>query len=108
MSKISFKVDISAKKAYGLVKDNENADLVHEEMNCVGEDKYIGILIFEKYYMRSSNRAGLIVIFDNTKGETEVRAIATASSQGMIFNFDWGAADSFIRNIWNILEEYII
>lgn len=91
-----------------MVKENEDADLVHEELNSVGEGKYIGILVFEKYFMRVGNRAGLIVIIDNTEGETEIRVIATASSQGMIFNFDWGAGDDFADSVKRILEYYIV
>ncbi|MGI6703757.1 MAG: hypothetical protein ACOX42_07005 [Clostridia bacterium] len=29
------------------------------------------------------------------KGYSEVRSIATGSSQGVFFNFDWGAADDY-------------
>lgn len=82
--------------------------MIHEEINHVGDQKYIANLVFEKYFMRVGNRAGLIVIFDNTKEETEVRVIATASSQGMIFNFDWGAGDDFADSVREILEEYIV
>lgn len=74
----------------------------------LGNNKYIGTMVFEKYYFRVSNRAALVVIIDNIKGTTGVRAISTGSSQDMIFNFDWGAADNFTNSVRNILEEYII
>ena len=108
MSKASFNISINPVKAFQLVKESEDADLIHEEINNVGDQKYIAILVFEKYFMRVSNRAGLIVIFDNVKGETEVWVIATASSKGMIFNFDWGAGDDFAVSVREILEEYIV
>ncbi|SEC04210.1 DUF6054 family protein [Paenibacillus sp. GP183] len=108
MSKISFNVSIAPLEALDFVKDNQNADLVHEEYNVVGQDKLIGTQIYEKYYFRSKNRAALIVIIDNLKGPTNVRAIATGSSEGLIFNFDWGAADNLVTSIEKILGEYII
>ncbi|SFL77313.1 hypothetical protein SAMN03159341_109233 [Paenibacillus sp. 1_12] len=108
MSKISFNVSIAPSAALDLVKHNQNADLVHEEYHIVGQDQLIGTQIYEKYYFRSKNRAALIVIIDNINGATNVRAIATGSSEGFIFNFDWGAADDFASSVENILSHYII
>lgn len=108
MSKETFRVTLSPKEALQKVRDEENADLVHEELNDAGAGKYIGTLIFEKYYFRSKNRAALIVIVDNLKGMTEVRAISTGSSEGLIFNFDWGAADDFAASVSDILAEFIV
>ena len=108
MSKLSFNVNLMPSEALDLVRKNQNADLVHEEFNELGEDRFIGTLIYEKYYFRSKNRAALIVIIDNLKGPTNVRAIATGSSEGLIFNFDWGAADNFVTSVEKILGEYII
>ncbi|MEQ7050938.1 DUF6054 family protein [Paenibacillaceae sp. P-4] len=53
-------------------------------------------------------RAALIVMIDNLRGVTNVRVVATGSSEGLIFNFDWGAADDFASSVESILEEYII
>lgn len=108
MSKCSFRVRISPEEALNLVKENEDADLVYEEMNDLGNGYCIGTLVFEKYFMRVSNRAALVVIADNIQGVTDVRAVATGSSQGMIFNFDWGAADAFSGSVEDILREYIV
>jgi hypothetical protein len=108
MSTLNFKVSISPIEALDLVKQNENADLVHEETHNLGNGSYIGTLIFEKYYMRVKNRVALVVIIDNIYGQTDVRSIATGSSEGMIFNFDWGAADSFSNSVQDILSDYII
>ena len=108
MSIQNFKVRIDPMRALGLIKDEENADLVHEEIHDLGGNKYIGTLIFEKFFFRNSNRAALIVIIDNIKGYTDVRSVSTGSSQGMIFNFDWGAASEFAGSVKDILENYII
>lgn len=58
--------------------------------------------------MRASNRAALVVMVNNFKEKTSVTSVATGSSRGMIFNFDWGAADSFSEDIRRLLEKYII
>lgn len=108
MGKSNFKVSIPPEEAMNLVKDNENADLVHEEIQDVGDGKQIGTLVFEKYYFRTKNRAALVVILDNFQGNTDVRVIATGSSQGMIFNFDWGASDDFVASVESILQTYIV
>jgi hypothetical protein len=108
MSTYNFKVSISPIEGLDLVKQNEDADLVHEETHDLGNGRYIGTLIFEKYYMRVKNRVALVVIIDNIYGQTDVRSIATGSSDGMIFNFDWGAADSFANSVQDILSDYII
>lgn len=108
MSTYNFKVNITPGQALDLVKERQSADLVHEEFFNVGEGKYIGTLIFEKYYFRASNRAALVVIIDNFKGETEVRSVSTGSSQGMIFNFDWGASDNFANSVKEILKNFVI
>jgi hypothetical protein len=108
MSKLIFNVNIMPNEALELVKNNQEAELVHEEYNDLGQDRFIGTQIYEKYYFRSKNRAALIVIIDNITGTTNVRVVATGSSEGLFFNFDWGAADNFISSVENILADYII
>lgn len=108
MSKSNFRIRISPEEAITLVRDNENADLIHEELNDLGDGKSIGTLVFEKYYLRSKNRAALVVIMDNIQGTTDVRVIATGSSEGIFFNFDWGAADDFVRTVEDILADYCV
>ncbi|QZY53919.1 DUF6054 family protein [Crassaminicella profunda] len=108
MNQANFYVSLSPKDAYKMVMEKEDADLIHEELHELGNEKYMGILIFEKYYMRVGNRAALIVMIDNLKGQTEVRTVSTGSSPGMIFSFDWGASDDFVDSVKDILKKYII
>lgn len=108
MSKYSLQVSIIPQRALELIKDNQDADLVHEELHDVGEGKFIGTLIFEKYFFRVKNRVALVVIADNLKSTTEVRVISTAGSEGLFFNFDWGASDDFADSIQKILSDYIV
>ncbi|WP_432407683.1 DUF6054 family protein [Wukongibacter sp. M2B1] len=108
MSKRQFNLNISPVEALNIVKNHVDADLIHEEAIDLGNNHFIGTLVFEKYYMRVSNRVALIVIIDNTKEITNVRVISTGSSQGLIFGFDWGASDDFTYSVEEILSEYII
>lgn len=108
MSQYDFNVSLDPNEAIRIIKSKMNADLIHEELFVLGEDSYIGILIFEKYYFRAENRAGLTVIVDNTKGRTRVQSIASGSSKGILFNFDWGAGADFARSMHSILREYTI
>lgn len=111
MAKYAFKVSIGPRQAYDIVIERlpiRSASSVHEEFIDLGDNKAIGTLVFEKYYFRAKNRAALVVIIDNIKGYTDVRSISTGSSEGLVFNFDWGAADDFAYSVMNILEPYII
>lgn len=108
MSKCRLTVSLTPSEVMDKIKGQEGADLVYEEFHDIGEGKYCGTLIFEKYFVRVSNRAALIVLINNLDGTTQVTSIATGSSQGIIFNFDWGAANSFAGSIKNILENYIV
>lgn len=108
MSNYSFKVNLNPERAYDMVKEGQNAELVYEEFIDIGDGRKIGTLVFEKYFFRVSNRAALIVIIDDINGYTDIRVIATGSSQGMIFNFDWGASDSFAYSVKKSLVNYII
>jgi hypothetical protein len=108
MSKYLFNVNLSPLRAFNLIKDNINGDLVDEEYREVGDGKYFGILVFEKYYMRVGNRASLVVIIDNIDGKTKVKSIGAGGGTGMFLSFDWGASDDFAYSVEEILKAYII
>ena len=108
MNKKSVKVNILPFEVLEKVKNRINADLIHEEFHQVDNEKSIGTLVFEKYFMRVKNRVALVVITDNFSGNTNVRIISTASSEGIFFNFDWGASDSFIGDVEAILTDNIL
>lgn len=107
MSQCKFVVSLKPAQVMSKVKGEESSDLVYEEFHDIGNGKYHGTLIFEKYFMRTSSRAALVVLVNNLNGKTIVTSVATGSSQGMFFNFDWGAADSFAGSVKRILESYI-
>ena len=108
MSQCSFVVSLKPAEVINLVKEEQDADLIFEEYQNIENGRYYATLVFEKYFMRVSNRVALVVLVNNLSGKTVVKSVATGSSQGMIFNFDWGAADDFADNVRDILEDYII
>lgn len=104
----SVAVNILPSEVLKKVKNPIDADLVHEEFHQVDNEKSIGTLIFEKYFFRVKNRIALVIIVDNFSENTNVRIISTASSEGVFFNFDWGASDSFIGQVENVLSDNIV
>lgn len=108
MAIYNYKVRLSPKEAFEKIKLNQNADLVYEEEFQLNGDKFTGTLIFEKYYMRAKNRAALIVLINDFSGLTHITSVSTGSSEGIIFNFDWGAADNFANSVGEILHDFII
>ncbi|MFH5835573.1 DUF6054 family protein [Proteiniclasticum sp. C24MP] len=61
------------------------------------------IMVFEKYYMRSSNRASLTVVVTAENDAIIVDAIGAGGGQGVVFKWSWGAEESFVSSIENIL-----
>lgn len=66
------------------------------------------VLIFEKYYNRVSNRLTLTVVIDDFCEKTRVHYISGGGGEGFLFNFDWGASESFASVVPNTLSQYII
>lgn len=64
------------------------------------------VMVFEKYFMRSSNRASLTVVVTEQDGSVFVDAIGAGGGQGAIFRFSWGAEESFVGTVENILRGY--
>lgn len=102
------------------VAPQEVLELVWEKVsNAISAqflDKYIleteqGIVamgLFEKYYMRSSNRATLTVLATDFDGVTHVHLAAGGGGQGAIFRFDWGAGGNFVELAANALGQYVL
>ncbi|KAB2331880.1 DUF6054 family protein [Bacillus mesophilum] len=72
-----------------------------------GQDKQISILIFEKFYFRTTSFASLTVVFDNFEGETVMKCISAGNGDGL-FNFGLGSGKNFIKSIRSPLEDYIV
>ncbi|KNF07597.1 hypothetical protein CLPU_14c00150 [Gottschalkia purinilytica] len=108
MSKKILKLSIEPSKVIEVLKGHNFSDLVHEEFHQLENEKYIGTLIYEKFFYKVERKVSVIIIVDNLKDFTEIRIISTGTSQGLIFDFDWGASGNVIEYVSGVLKEYII
>jgi hypothetical protein len=110
MDNIDFTVKISPDEAANIVE----REIVNGSISAELVDKYLVsgndgdciVLVFEKYYMRTSSRASLAVTLSNLKGITNVHAVGSGGGQGAIFSFDWGASSDFAYAVENALNQY--
>lgn len=65
----------------------------------------VAVKVYDKYYMRSSNRASLTVTMIGNGSDIQVCAIGAAGSTGVLFNFSWGAEEDFISVVAQALNE---
>lgn len=108
MSKCAWIVSLTPEEAAAEVMESGFANFLHMDLIPIDEQRKVITLVFEKYFMRVEGRAGVTLIIENMKGQTEVRVITSGVGRGMIFGFDWGAAGSMIGDIRNYLSQYIV
>lgn len=112
MSVKDFTVKISPNEAADLIQSeilrgNISGTLVDHYVRTTGSSE-VHVLIMEKYYMRSNNRASVTTTIDNFDGSTRIHVVAAGSSEGVFFRFDWGAGNNFATSVERALEQYII
>ena len=112
MSVREFTVTISPAAAMNVIETfvvtgSISGTLVDRYVRRIGEHE-VHVVVLEKYYMRSSNRASLTVTIDNLEGQTKVHAVASGSSEGMFMRFDWGAGNNFANSVESALGSYIV
>ena len=112
LEKMDFYVYLSPKEAAEKVKEAVTAglysgEILDEYVRILPNGKEIIMVLFEKYYMRSGNRATLTFLADNLEEHTRVHLSAGGGGQGVIFRFDWGAGASFSTSARDALAEYI-
>jgi hypothetical protein len=112
MSVREFTVNISpvaAMKAIELfvVRGSISGTLIDRYVRRFGEHE-VHVVVLERYYMSSSNRASLTVTIDNLEGHTKVYAVASGGSEGMFMRFDWGAGNNFANSVETALRTYIV
>ncbi|WP_432361830.1 DUF6054 family protein [Sporosarcina sp. UB5] len=112
MSIKNFNVKISPKEAADtiqseILRGSISGTLVDHYVRTAGPSE-VHVLIMEKYYMRSSNRASVTATIDNFDGTTRVHVVAAGSSEGVFFRFDWGAGENFATSVERALKQYIV
>ena len=106
-----FKVSISPREAAEVLEKHMDEDVLGEILDAYElqtEQGEVVMRLFEKYYMRSSNRATLTFLASNLDGVTHVHLAAGGGGQGMIFRFDWGAGEDFVELAEDALRQYML
>lgn len=102
-------VKSSVEETYQMIRLSQSMDsIVFKELRDFGDDKKMATIACEQYYIRTSNRIALFITIHNFSGVTEVTAISTGSSQSMLFKFDWGAAQNYLKMITDALKPVLI
>lgn len=84
-------------------KSGLSCELVESIRRTVGQSA-VHLMVFEKYYMRASNRASLTVMVTENNGEVFVDAVGSGGGQGAIFRFSWGAEEDFVGAVSDLLS----
>lgn len=107
-----FKVSLSPYDAFDLMQktitQNTSAEMIDWYRDTHPTGAELVVAVFEKYYMRTDNRASLTVTLQNLSGVTEVHCIGSGGGQGLVFRFDWGVGDNFSEAPREALRHYII
>ena len=109
MSKITMNgkgsvTDISNIISNGVLNSGLSCELVESVQRTSGSFTMY-VTVFEKYYMRASNRASLTVIVTGIDDDICVDAIGSGGGQGAIFSFSWGAEEDFAGTVKKILKK---
>lgn len=105
------KVSVAPKEVLELVWQQINNAISAEFLDKYIQETKQGTVamgLFEKYYMRSSNRATLTVLATDFGGVTHVHLAAGGGGQGAIFRFDWGVGEDFVELAEDALRQYML
>ena len=88
----------------GMQRSALSCELVDSVSRTVGDTNII-VLVFDKYYMRTSNRASLTAVITENNNQVTVDAIGAGGGQGAVFRFSWGAEEDFVKTVASILSQ---
>ena len=87
----------------GIVESGLSCEMIDSVVRKVGQDTSV-LLVFEKYYMRASNRASLSIMLTQEGSIIYVDAVSAGGGQGALFRFSWGAEEDFVSIVPQILS----
>lgn len=64
------------------------------------------LIVFEKYFMRVSNRVSLSVMLSEVNHRTHIIAISSGAGTGALFKFGWGSEEDFLSDFMRFMESY--
>lgn len=79
----------------------QQIDETRHEVNGV----QVATKVYDKYYMRSSNRASLTLTVIGDGDHVQVSAIGAGGGNGAFLNFSWGAEEDFIAVVPQALRK---
>ncbi len=91
-----------------IVSSGASCECVGNYFNESNDGKQVGVLIFEKYFMRNDSRAGLTVVLNNLSGRTTVYYKGSGGGTGAFFKFDWGISEDLESLVEKSLDNYIV
>ncbi|HIZ84219.1 MAG TPA: hypothetical protein H9668_07380 [Firmicutes bacterium] len=85
--------------------------IVSSGMSCERVDAFgdvfggvtVWVLVYEKYFMRASNRATLTLTLIESGGVITANVMASGGGSAAIHRFSWGVEESFAQDGWNAL-----
>ncbi|CEK36586.1 hypothetical protein UMC2PCS14_00101 (plasmid) [[Clostridium] sordellii] len=107
MAKKEFQVSLSPLEIQEIIEKNIQEELIFSDNYDLENEKYILIRVYNKYYMRTRNDVGLVIVCENTTGKNLIKITATGSGDGL-FSADLGAGENFIKKVQGIISDYII
>jgi len=96
--------EIAEALTMGVLESAISCELECRVDRSCGQAKAI-LLVFEKYYIRSSNRASLTVMLTEMGDLVNVDAVGSGGGQGPIIKFSWGAEEDFVDVVRRVLIE---
>jgi hypothetical protein len=64
------------------------------------------LIVFEKYFMRVSNRVSLSIMLSEVNHKTQIVAISSGAGTGALFKFGWGSEEDFLSDFVRFMEGY--
>jgi hypothetical protein len=64
------------------------------------------LIVFEKYFMRVSNRVSLSIMLSEVNQKIQIIAISSGAGTGALFKFGWGSEEDFLSDFVRFMESY--
>jgi len=64
------------------------------------------LMVYEKYYYRSRNRASMTVLLVGDEHETHADIISSGGGQGVFLRWSWGTEQSFVNQVKQLMINY--
>jgi hypothetical protein len=108
MAHYNFNVKMEPEKVYEVLINEIGDELIYEEKYNVNQDHHMYVLLFERNYFRTSNKATLTVTIKNVNGMTEVNAVSLGTSLNLFLIMDWDAKRDFAYEVKEMFKSHIV